>query len=112
MRARFLYIDDPVAGEDIGSIDLPARDESPETQLARTELGQVLEQEMKRIPPLLRNAFVLRDVQQLPMPEVADRLGISIAAAKSRLLRARAELKDRLGKHCGRLGAGTLFSET
>jgi RNA polymerase sigma-70 factor (ECF subfamily) len=68
----------------------------------------ILKQEIRRIPPLLRNVFVLRDVDQLPMPEVADRLGISVAAAKSRLLRARSELRQRLGKHCGKLGQATL----
>ena len=57
---------------------------------------------------MLRSVFMLREVDQLPMPEVADRLGITVAAAKSRLLRARAELRLRLEKHCGRLGAATL----
>jgi len=50
----------------------------------------------------------LRDVNQLPMPEVAGELGISLAAAKSRLLRARHELKSRLEKYCGELGPATL----
>ena len=51
---------------------------------------------------------MLRDVDQLPMPEVAEQLGITVAAAKSRLLRARAELEERLEKHCGRMGVATL----
>jgi len=62
-----------------------------------------------------RNAFG-RQVDSfeadLPMPDVAQHLGISVAAAKSRLLRARAELKERLGKHCGRLGPATLLAES
>ena len=70
----------------------------------------VLQDEIRRIPPLLRHVFLLRDVEQRPMPDVAEELGISIAAAKSRLLRARAELRNRLQKHCGRIGAATLFA--
>jgi RNA polymerase sigma-70 factor (ECF subfamily) len=66
--------------------------------------------EIARIPPLLRNVFLLRDVQQLPMADVAEQLGISIAAAKSRLLRARLELRTRLERHEGRLGVATLLA--
>ena len=58
--------------------------------------------------PLLRDVFILRDVRELPMPDVADQLGISIAAAKSRLLRARLELRSRMTRHCGTLGPATL----
>ncbi len=110
-RARFLYIDDGTAQDDVATIELKSLGSSPEQDLARTEVAQVLRNEIGRIPPILRNVFVLREVQELPMPAVAEQLGISIAAAKSRLLRARTELRERLQKHCGRLGEGTLLAE-
>jgi len=69
----------------------------------------VLQYEIRRTPPLLRSVFLLRDVQQLPMPQVADLLGISVAAAKSRLLRARAELRSRMRRHYGDIGPATLM---
>lgn len=100
-RAKFLYIDEGVAGEEISTIELPDNTISPEEELARTELGQILQNEIRRIPPLLREVVMLRDVQGLPMPDVAGKLGISVAAAKSRLLRARLELRNRLQKHVG-----------
>jgi RNA polymerase sigma-70 factor (ECF subfamily) len=78
----------------------------------KQQISELVSRELMRIPRLLRHAFVLRDVQQLPMPEVAACLGISVAAAKSRLLRARTELRQRLRKHCGSLGEGTLLAET
>jgi RNA polymerase sigma-70 factor, ECF subfamily len=107
-RARFLYLDEGVAGEEVATLDLPDLTESPEDALAHVEIGAVLKTEINRIPPMLRDVFVLRDVEELPMPDVASRLGISIAAAKSRLLRARLELRERMEKHCGRMGAATL----
>ena len=107
-RARFVYLDEGVPGEDVASLDLPDRTQSPEQALAQTEVGAVLQGEIRRIPPLLRDVFILRDVEELDMPEVAEKLGISIAAAKSRLLRARLELRQRMEKHCGRLGAASL----
>ena len=107
-RARFLYVDDVAVGEDTATLDLPDECISPEQELARKEVASVLDTEMHRIPALLRQVFLMRDVDQRPMQDVADELGISVAAAKSRLLRARAELRTRLEKHQGRLGVATL----
>ncbi len=107
-RARFVYIDDVMIGEEPGTLELRDTRKGPDHELGRQEVAEVLQHEIRRIPPLLRTVFVLRDVQELPMPEVARELGISVAAAKSRLLRARAELRARMTKHLGRLGPVTL----
>lgn len=109
-RAKFYYVDDTLIGEEILSLDLPDASLTPEEEWGQTEVGSVLHEEIKRIPPLLRRVFLLRDVERRPMPEVAAELGISVAAAKSRLLRARAELRLRLRKHYGRTGPATLFA--
>lgn len=109
-RARFLYIDDTLIGDEVGTLELRDGSASPEQELGQGEVADVLQHEIRRIPPLLRNVFVMRDVQELPMQEVADSLGISVAAAKSRLLRARLELRNRLSKHYGRLGPATLLA--
>jgi RNA polymerase sigma-70 factor (ECF subfamily) len=109
-RARFVYLDDVMIGEEPGTLELRDSRAGAEHELGRKEVYEVLQREIRRIPPLLRRVFVLRDVQQLPMPEVARELGISVAAAKSRLLRARAELRARMGKHTGRLGPVTLMA--
>jgi RNA polymerase sigma-70 factor (ECF subfamily) len=107
-RVSFFYLDDAAAGDDRKSLELTDERQTPEQRFGMAELAQVLNREIHRIPPVLRNAFLLRDVQELPMPEVAKQLGISVVAAKSRLLRARAELRERLRKHAGRLGIATL----
>jgi len=53
--------------------------------------------------------MMLHDSEQLPMRCVAQRLGLSVPAAKSRLVRARKELRSRIQKHCGIKGSGTLL---
>lgn len=108
-RAKFAYIDDSQS-EEVVAVELKDAGQSPETQLGLAEVAAVLDQEIRRVPPLLRNVFLLRDVQNKPMPEVADKLGISVAAAKSRLLRARAELRQRMRRHYGEIGPATLMS--
>jgi RNA polymerase sigma-70 factor (ECF subfamily) len=110
-RARFVYIDEPLMEDETKKFELAETGVSPEKELGDREVADVLQSEIRRIPPLLRNVFVLRDVQEMPMEAVADELGISVAAAKSRLLRARQELRNRLEKHFGRrLGAATLLA--
>lgn len=108
-RARFAYIDD-AQSDDITAADLKDLGPSPESVLGLSEVAAVLDLEIKRTPPLLRNVFLLRDVENKPMPEVAAKLGISVAAAKSRLLRARAELRSRMRRHYGDIGPAMLMS--
>jgi RNA polymerase sigma-70 factor (ECF subfamily) len=107
-RSRFLYLDDTIEGEAGRPMELRDAREGPEHDLGRREMDGLVRREIARIPPMLRRALVLRDVEELPMPQVAGELGISLAAAKSRLLRARQELKARLDKYCGGMGAATL----
>ena len=107
-RANWLYLDD-ARSEERGCLELRDPTLTPESRLGTRELATLLKREIRRIPPLLRRVFELRELDELPMQEVAERLGISVAAAKSRLLRARAELRERLGKHCGFKGVATLL---
>jgi RNA polymerase sigma-70 factor (ECF subfamily) len=105
-QLRFLHLDE--ASESNIRIELVAQMMNPEDELGDQQLHQLLRREISRIPPLLRNVMVLYDVNELPMPEVAARLGLSVPAAKSRLMRARVEMRERLSKHCGRRGYGSL----
>jgi RNA polymerase sigma-70 factor, ECF subfamily len=98
-RSRLVYLDEPATEQRVRQIELPAAGPDPEGDLAADQLIRLLHVEMRRIPPLLRKVMELRDMEQLPMMDVADRLGITIPAAKSRLLRARLELRSRLSRH-------------
>lgn len=109
-RAKFAYIEDAQPGEEFAIFELRDVRQSPEDSLGQAEVAAMLEKEIRRTPPLLRNVFLLRDVQEKPMTEVAEKLGISVAAAKSRLLRARTELRNRMERHNGEAGPATLMA--
>jgi len=51
------------------------------------------------LPATFRTVFVLRDVEGLSTEETAEALDLSIPAVKSRLLRARLQLRERLNKY-------------
>jgi len=72
---------------------------SPEDQLAGDELKQLIDQAIESLPAAYREVFVLADVEGLPNAEIAEQLGMSLPAVKSRLHRARAMLRDALAPH-------------
>lgn len=86
----------------------PTDPDTPEQGVGLSEIRGVLRQELARIPILLRIPLEMRYISELPLDVMADRLGITVAATKSRLHRAQSYLKNRMLRHCGRRGAGTL----
>ena len=69
---------------------------TPEGRFSGNEELMALQREIRRLPPSLRCVLVLRDINELTTQDAAETLGISSAAVKSRLLRARVELRYRL----------------
>ncbi|HEV3037738.1 MAG TPA: sigma-70 family RNA polymerase sigma factor [Candidatus Angelobacter sp.] len=72
---------------------------NPEQLYGQSELGDILKKTIQGLPPGFRTVFVLRDVEGLSTEETAEMLGLSIPAVKSRLLRARLQLRERLAKY-------------
>jgi len=93
-------IDEDVETEE-GSMPREVADWSPnpEQLYGTSELGDILKKTIQGLPPGFRTVFVLRDVEGLSTEETAEMLGLSIPAVKSRLLRARLQLRERLAKY-------------
>jgi RNA polymerase sigma-70 factor (ECF subfamily) len=72
---------------------------NPEQQYGQSELGEILRKTIQGLPTSFRTVFVLRDVEGLSTEETAEMLDLSIPAVKSRLLRARLQLRERLNKY-------------
>ena len=70
----------------------------PTATLESAELRSVLERCIGELDEDRRIVVVLRDIHGLPYEEIASALGIELGTVRSRLHRARAELKDRLEK--------------
>jgi RNA polymerase sigma-70 factor (ECF subfamily) len=68
----------------------------PEAEAAEQEMKKLLNDALEGLPQEHREVYELRDVRGFPGDEVAKRLGISRAAMKSRLLRAREQMRRRL----------------
>jgi RNA polymerase sigma-70 factor, ECF subfamily len=79
---------------------------NPEQLYNQAELRDILGKTIQGLPPSFRTVFVLRDVEGLSTEETAQALDLSIPAVKSRLLRARLQLRERLNRYFKKRQAG------
>jgi RNA polymerase sigma-70 factor (ECF subfamily) len=80
---------------------------NPEQLYTQAELKDLLGKTIQGLPPSFRTVFVLRDVEGLSTEETASALELSVPAVKSRLLRARLQLRERLNKYFKRRDGDT-----
>ncbi len=72
---------------------------SPDEPVLAAEQHEIIESAIKTLPAPFRDVYVLADVEGLPNSEIADMLGLSVPAVKSRLHRARLRMRDALAPH-------------
>jgi RNA polymerase sigma-70 factor, ECF subfamily len=98
-QGRYEVFDDELSGIEPFASRNPA--ENPERQAFTTELRELLEWAIDRLPDGAREVFVLREVEGLSTADVAESLGVSMDVVKTRLSRGRAALRrillDRTG---------------
>ena len=69
--------------------------ENPDVYLS-TELSELLERALAKLPENLREVFILSRIEKLSYKEIADRLGINVKAVDNRLARTMKILKEEL----------------
>ncbi len=82
-----------------GAVADPGR--SPEEVAAGRQLQLALDAAIATLEPMYREVLVLRDVEGLPAAEVAEALGLSVEAVKSRLHRARMSVREQVAPALG-----------
>ncbi len=93
--------------EDIQPMELADWSQVPEDELEGRETWEVLVGAVERLPEDLRVVFYRRDWLEESNAEVAEALGLTVAAVKSRLHRARIQLRDRLNRYfAGKVSRG------
>lgn len=98
------------APEEEGSLDTAAATEAkrladpgerPDDALAGKQVERAVEQAIAGLEPAYREVLLLRDVEGLPAPQVAEILGLTTQAVKSRLHRARLSVRERVAPLLG-----------
>jgi RNA polymerase sigma-70 factor (ECF subfamily) len=100
-RPNQFSLDEPITTDDEELMPREIEDwgPSPEQRYAQSEMQEILSGAIDELEPLFRTVFVLRDVENLSTEETAEIVGISVPAVKSRLLRARMKLRDKLHRY-------------
>lgn len=96
---RVISLDDPVPGGDAPDFfrrETITTSDDPEQHYARLEMRRIFADAIEKLDPTFRRVCLLRDVVQLTTEETAQRLGISSAAVRIRLFRARLKLRERV----------------
>jgi RNA polymerase sigma-70 factor (ECF subfamily) len=102
---RTVPLDEPVdTGEEMVAREIAVWEDNPEDRYSREEMREILDQAVESLKPDFRTVFVLRDIEELSTEETAETLGISVPAVKSRLLRARLALREKLTRQFKRKG--------
>jgi RNA polymerase sigma-70 factor, ECF subfamily len=102
---RTVPLDEPVdTGEETVVREIAVWDEDPEKQYSQEELHRILDDAVQSLRPAFRTVFILRDIEELSTEETAEALKISVPAVKSRLLRARLQLREKLTRFFKRKG--------
>ncbi len=98
-------LDDPFdTGEESLTREIAVWDPNPELTYSREEIRAILEKAVESLPPTFRAVFALRDIEELSTEETAAALNLSVPAVKSRLLRARLRLREKLTRYFKRKG--------
>jgi RNA polymerase sigma-70 factor, ECF subfamily len=102
---RTVPLDEPVdTGEEMVAREIAVWEDNPEQRYSREEMREILDSAIKTLKPDFRTVFILRDIEELSTEETAESLGISVPAVKSRLLRARLALREKLTRQFKRKG--------
>jgi RNA polymerase sigma-70 factor (ECF subfamily) len=102
---RTVSLDEPhETEEDTVTREIAVWEDDPEKKYSRDEMREILDKAVDSLKPGFRTVFVLRDIEELSTEETADALGISVPAVKSRLLRARLQLREKLTRVFKRKG--------
>lgn len=106
---KSVSLDDEIdTGEEQITREIAVWDGDPEQKYGQTELRRILDEAIQGLKPSFRAVFQLRDVEELSTEETAEALDLSVPAVKSRLLRARLQLRERLTKVFKRKGDDAL----
>jgi RNA polymerase sigma-70 factor, ECF subfamily len=79
---------------------------NPEERYGTSELREILIKALQALQPALSLVFVLRDVEGLSTEQTSEALELSQAAVKTRLMRARLQLRNRLSNYFKKTAQG------
>ena len=98
-KKKMVHLDNPGTLEgNIGALEIRDDTQSPLLELERKERLNLIRQAIASLPPAQKMVVVLRDIEELSYDDIANITGYSLGTVKSRLSRARLDLRKKLVK--------------
>lgn len=97
-RSRYMVrLDEPKETDDgAQAVEIGGRSLSPSAELDRKEKGELIQEAINSLPEDQKSVVVLRDIEGLPYEEISEVTGYNLGTVKSKLARARQELREKL----------------
>lgn len=93
-------LDEPTESEDdLMPNEMAGWRDCPEKHFTKTQLNRILSEALRELSLIHRTVFLLRDVENFSIVEISDLLGLSVPGTRSRLLRARLDVREYLSRY-------------
>lgn len=77
-------------------IELPDTSHAPELNFMQAELGAMIQNAIEQLSPVLREAIILHEIEEMPYEDIANALGVPLGTVKSRIFHGRSRLRKAL----------------
>ena len=95
-KKRMVSWDNPVSAHSPTVLEAQEESQSPAIELEKKERMRIIQEAINALPPEHKEVVTLRDIEGLSYEEIAEITGLSLGTVKSRLARARSDLRKRL----------------
>ena len=92
-------ISEEIVDDDLSVSPIIEWPETPESIYEKKEFSSFIKEAIDKLPEKYKTVFILKDIEEFTNQEIADILGISLSAVKSRLLRARLKVRELLASY-------------
>ena len=93
------HLAEEIADDDLSVSPITEWPETPESIYEKKEFSSFIKEAIDKLPEKYKTVFILKDIEEFTNQEIADILGISLPAVKSRLLRARLKVRELLASY-------------
>lgn len=96
-KGKVLYMDQHSESTRNLILEIPDNEQlNPHAKMIRNESKQILEKAIDQLDPKYRTVYILREVEEMSMKEIAEAMDLTVSNVKVRLYRAKEMIKDRL----------------
>lgn len=97
-KEQILEIDENIISEKVTGGTISTIPENPEKEFGKKEIKRTIDEGIKLLPEIYRSAFILKDIEQLPIKDISEILDIKEDNVKTRVRRARIYLREFLSE--------------